>query len=184
MERLRWTLPGVLALWAAAIGLALLPIPFVGSLVGLAFGVASWIAIVALVVVLGLVGRNRWVTLSTLVATFVLAAVLLNWSSAAPAAYFQSHRALFEHAASTLEPDDTYQGAELPLHLRTLSASGRVRSDESGYFFPQWFGFPDNAGGYFYAPENSPKGSEMYGAICQDPDDLGDGWWACGMTRP
>ena len=181
MSRVRWTLPCVVLLWFVAAAATTLPITPVGSLFGLAFGILSWIAIVATVVALGVVGGHRWLTLTTTALTLVLAAVLLNWSSAAPQAWFRAHRALYDHVARTFEPDTSYYGSELPVWLRPLTANGRVRRDESGLFFPQWLGFPDNAGGYFYAPDRAPEGADMLGAICHGPEDLGGGWWVCGM---
>lgn len=179
--RVRWTLPCVVMLWLSAVWVAVLPIPYVGTLLGLAFGVLSWVLIVTAVILLGLVGRRRWLTLSTTGLTVALAAVLLNWSSVAPEAWFRTHRALFDQAVATFEPDDSYYGAELPVALRPLSANGRVRSDADGLFFPQWLGMPDDAGGYFYAPDSSPEGADMFGFSCRDPIDLGHGWWVCGM---
>jgi hypothetical protein len=179
--RLGWALAGVAVLWAAAFGLTLLPLPWVGARVGLALALVSWSCILLVVVLLGRLSRRRWVTVTSTALTVVLAAVLLNWSSVASAAWFETRRALFDHAARTVETDDSYYGVELPVLLRPLSASGRVRRDESGLFFPQWLGIPDDAGGYFYAPGRAPEGAEMYGTLCLDPSDLGGGWWVCGM---
>lgn len=168
-------------MWTAAVLATTLPLPFVGTWIGLVCSVLSWSVILAAVVVLGVVGGRRWVTGMTTAVTLVLAAGLLNWSAAAPAAWFDSHRGLYERAARDLETADGYYGAELPLRWRPLSANGRVRSDEAGLFFPQWLGIPDDAGGYFYAPDRSPQGADMFGTTCRSPEDLGGGWWSCGM---
>ena len=52
-----------------------------------------------------------------------------------------------------------------------------------GRFFPQWIGIPDDAGGYIYSPSGSPAQADMYGMICSNPVDLGDGWWTCGLRN-
>jgi hypothetical protein len=81
----------------------------------------------------------------------------------------------------TFYGEDGFDHVRLPLLLLSLSADGRVRRDADGLFFPQWFGPIDNAGGYFYSPGRAPEGADMHGTICQDPADLGGGWWVCGM---
>jgi hypothetical protein len=116
------------------------------------------------------------------VVTVLLAVPLYNWSAAAPTAYFEVHRTLYERAVRTAQTDDSYYGAGLPVALRPLSAKGGVRADDGMLFFPQWFGMPDDAGGYFWSPEQSPVGADMFGTTCQDPVDLGEGWWSCGMS--
>ena len=98
-------------------------------------------------------------------------------------AWFQDHRADFERAAADL-PDDCceeYYGEALPGDLRYLTVDGRVSRFDGDLFFPQWKALVDDAGGYWYAPGASPAGHDMYGMICEDPVDLGGGWWECGM---
>ncbi|MDO9456926.1 hypothetical protein [Nocardioides sp.] len=179
--RLAWALAGTVLVWALAIVTVLLPLPFVGTYVGLAASVVSWFCLVSAGFVLGLVGGRRWVTATTTGLTVVLAAGLLNWCSVAPEAWFDSHRSLYEQAVEDLEPDNSYDGALLPMLWRPLSVTGRVQARGSMLFFPQWQGIPDDAGGYFHAPDGSPAGTDMSGMICQDPVALGDDWWMCGM---
>ena len=45
---------------------------------------------------------------------------LYNWSAAAPTAYFEVHRTLYERAVRTAQTDDSYYGAGLPVALRPL----------------------------------------------------------------
>lgn len=136
--------------------------------------------------------RPRTIVVALLaVLTALMALVNPGWR-VAPKTWFLLHRPLFE-VARTVEPGDDYYGAKLPAPLRFLSAAGRLsgprvvigeeRFDRPDVrFFPQWIGIPDDAGGYLYSPAGSPAGADLYGAICADPVDLGDGWWMCGMS--
>lgn len=98
--------------------------------------------------------------------------------------WFEEHRAEFETARGLALPADAYSTL-LPADLAHLSKDGTVRTgsgpDGQTIFFPQWFGIPDDAGGYIYSPGGDPTGFDMYGMSCQGPVDLGDGWWSCGM---
>ncbi|HVK28090.1 MAG TPA: hypothetical protein VM575_07100 [Nocardioides sp.] len=98
-------------------------------------------------------------------------------------AWFEHHRADFTRAAADLPEDccNAYYGDRLPDGLRHLTIDGRVSRHEGDLFFPQWIALVDDAGGYWYSPDGSPEGHDMYGMICEDPTDLGDGWWSCGM---
>jgi hypothetical protein len=148
----------------------------------MALAACGWLLVLGLVVVLGLMSRRRWLAVTGGAVTVLLAVPLLNWSSAAPSAYFATHRALYDRAVASTATDGSYYGARLPLALRPLSARGRVRATDDGMlFFPQWLGIPDDAGGYFWSPDRSPEGADMFGMSCQDPQDLGGGWWACGL---
>jgi hypothetical protein len=107
----------------------------------------------------------------------------------APETYFAMHRPLFEVARHT-DPGSEYYGNPLPFPLRFLTQMGNVSSVRTGdspvsgstaRFFPQWIGIPDDAGGYLYSPGGSPEGADLYGSLCTDPVDLGDGWWMCNL---
>lgn len=71
---------------------------------------------------------------------------------------------------------------ELPKEYAPFTAGGLTSCWEEVVFLPQWSGIPDDAGGFWYSPYRSPEGFDMWGMICRDPVDLGDGWWTCGMA--
>ncbi|MBU2696093.1 hypothetical protein [Pimelobacter sp. 30-1] len=96
-------------------------------------------------------------------------------------AWFEAHRADFAAAVDHATRDDTY-GSLLPDDLRYLTITGRFSESDDALFFPQWIAIPDDAGGYWYSPDASPAGFDMYGMWCKDPVDLGDGWWSCGLA--
>jgi hypothetical protein len=70
---------------------------------------------------------------------------------------------------------------ELPREFAAFTAGGLTSCWRETVFLPQWSGIPDDAGGYWYSPNESPQGWDMWGMICENPVDLGDGWWKCGM---
>lgn len=70
---------------------------------------------------------------------------------------------------------------ELPRDLAAFTAGGLASCRDATVFLPQWSGTPDDAGGYWYSPNESPEGFDMWGMVCRGPEDLGDGWWKCGM---
>ncbi len=70
---------------------------------------------------------------------------------------------------------------ELPREYEAFTAGGLTSCWGETVFLAQWSGIPDDAGGYWYSPRESPEGWDMWGMICRDPVDLGDGWWRCGM---
>lgn len=73
-------------------------------------------------------------------------------------------------------------GVDLTQEHAFLTAGGFVATSADGaVFFPLWLGTPDDAGGYWYSPNESPAGRDMYGMICQDPAPLADDWWECGL---
>lgn len=133
-------------------------------------------------VIVGLVAGRRRTLLLTLVPMMVVVTAMVNpaWQ-VAPRTWFAMHRPLFDMALAT-EPGNLYYGNALPLPLRFLSVEGRVSDQEGRRFFPQWIGIPDDAGGYLYDPVQSPSGVDLYGMLCGNPVDLGDGWWMCGMA--
>ncbi|AIY18568.1 hypothetical protein GUY44_22430 [Pimelobacter simplex] len=97
-------------------------------------------------------------------------------------AWFEAHRADFTAAVARGTRSDAYYGSRLPDDLRYLTIDGRFSVGDGGaLFFPQWIAIPDDAGGYWYSPDVRPAGYDMYGMWCEDPVDLGDGWWSCGM---
>lgn len=107
-----------------------------------------------------------------------------------PLAWFEEHRDELDEGAAWAEANcclDPYYGDALPEPLAHLTDGGRVAQDgealpgQEAYFFVQWFGIPDDAGGFWWSPNASPSGNDMFGLHCQDPVDLGEGWWMCGM---
>lgn len=134
-------------------------------------------------VLVAAVRGRRWVVLATVVPVMVVVTAVVNsgWM-VAPRAWFAMHRPLFERALET-DPGRGYYGNKLPGSLRFLVAEGRVSNRDGSRFFPQWIGIPDDAGGYLYNPKESPEGVDMYGDICSNPVDLGDGWWMCGLRN-
>jgi hypothetical protein len=72
---------------------------------------------------------------------------------------------------------------ELPPDLAPFAACGLVSVYSDSVFVAQWSGIPDDAGGFWFSPGRSPEGFDMWGMICHDPADLGDGWWRCGMAE-
>lgn len=78
--------------------------------------------------------------------------------------------------------DSTEFYDRLPPHLAFVAVTGLVSTDGHGtVFIPQWAGWRENAGGYFYAPNGSPELHDMWGNPCFGPVPLGDDWWHCGM---
>jgi hypothetical protein len=75
---------------------------------------------------------------------------------------------------------DMYQ--HLPKQYAAFTAGGLTSCWRETVFLPQWSGIPDDAGGYWYSRDESPEGWDMWGMLCSDPVDLGDGWWKCGMA--
>jgi hypothetical protein len=141
------------------------------------------------VVAVALLKRERRVVAAVAIGAPAFAMLVVNSGHRiAPRTWFLLHRPLFE-IARHVEPGGEYYGNPLPPQLRFLSANGNVSlasAERIGdrpeiRFFPQWVGIPDDAGGYLYSPEGSPAGLDLYGRICTAPDDLGDGWWMCGL---
>ncbi|MGA5543793.1 hypothetical protein ACPCIR_18230 [Mycobacterium sp. NPDC051198] len=178
-----WVLWGGLACWLVGFWwhwsrtswwiLDILMIPLMGALYVL--GLAA--------VVFAAVKGRRWVVLATVVPVLAVVTVVVNsgWM-VAPRAWFAMHRPLFDQALET-DPGKAYYGNQLPVSLRFLVAEGRVSNRGGSRFFPQWIGIPDDAGGYLYDPIESPEGADLYGDICRNPVDLGDGWWMCGLRN-
>ena len=71
---------------------------------------------------------------------------------------------------------------ELPHNFDAFTAGGLTSCWGDAVFLPQWSGIPDDAGGYWYSPGESPDGWDMWGMLCKNPVDLGEGWWTCGMA--
>jgi hypothetical protein len=157
---------------------------FVGLPLGMVVSAVAWTGLLILVVLLGVLSHRRWVLVAGVGVTLVLVAATYNWAAVAPRAWFEVHRPLYEHAARATDLDDSYYGASLPFLLRPLTAMGSASRQDDMVFFPLWTGIPDDAGGYIYVPDGgSPAGFDMYGDVCTDPVDLGDGWWMCGMAH-
>lgn len=182
MVRLVAGLVGMAVCWVLTLTVALHLSIFSGSVPGMVVSAVPWWTALVGTVLLGVATRRMWPVWTAAVTTLLLAAPVYNWSGVAPEAWFETHRPLYERAARTAEVDDSFYGSLLPLELRPLAATGKVSRRAGGLFFPLWIGIPDDAGGYFYTPHRSPAGADMYGTVCTDPVDLGDGWWMCGMT--
>jgi hypothetical protein len=134
-------------------------------------------------VAVALLERRLWLAVAIVLPVLLVATVVVNatWK-VAPRTWFMLHRPLFERALET-DPGTEYYGSQLPWALRFLVAEGKVSNRDGSRFFPQWIGIPDDAGGYLYNPIESPEGVDMYGFICADPVDLGDGWWMCALRN-
>jgi len=135
--------------------------------------VAAGMTVVAIPVAILLV---LWLTPS---AAFMMA----QETSVHPPVEFGRDRALLEGVVTWVEGnadcEDYY--VHLPERFAGLSYGGLVSCGDDEVFIPQWAGIPDDAGGFWYCPSRSPEGNDMWGMICRDPVDLGDGWWECGM---
>lgn len=109
-------------------------------------------------VVVGLV-RARAAILAVVVLPIVLVVTLLltSWWMVSPRGWFAVHRPLFDLALS-VDPGASYYGADLPVHLRFLSATGKVSARPSGArFFPQWMGSPTTRVGTGTARRPPPR---------------------------
>lgn len=176
--------------WALAVRDAL-PAPLHG-LVAAGPGLGAWVlrsvagvlGVVLVGVVVHLVGRR---TAPTLVTSLVLLAGVVSWPRAqvGTAERFAAYRVALAQIA---EPDgegarDPGEDGPLPNALQYVSANGRVDRYEDGrVFVPQRLGMPDDAGGFWFSPGESPAGLDMHGMICADPVPLEGEWWACGMA--
>ena len=189
MERTVSAAVAVLALWLAGVASAVLPIPMGGTYVALVVSWAFWIALIGGCAALGVLSRQRWLTVVATGGAACLYLLCFNWVVLAPQAWFDVHRPMYDAALDHADRDDgSLYGARLPLVWRWLTVDGRAAvgpvSGQSGpeaVFFPQWYGLPDDGGGYLWSPDGSPEGYDMAGLRCTDPVDLGDGWWMCGM---
>ena len=181
MSRFWWCAGTIGVLLLLALMVVWLSPFFVGSPFGAVVAGLAWAVVLAVVATAGVLSGRRWLAIGAPVTTVVLAVTTFNWSWVAPATYFEAHRSLFDRAVATARTDHSYYGANLPVALRPLAAQGRVAVVEGMLFFPQWIGIPDDAGGYWWAPDRSPEGADMFGMLCAGPDDLGGGWWSCGL---
>jgi len=180
-------------LWAVAVIVELLRFPTMGSFVLLDLILRAVVWLVALASTFG-VARDvspralRW---GLPLAGALAIAPFFNWSQLSPRWWFETHRPFYDAAVAN-PVDEREIGVSLPLYLRWLSVDGNAQlacvdgcegSDRAtpNLFFPQWYGMHDDAGGYAYSPAREPQGMDMSGMLCQNPTDLGDGWWMCGM---
>ena len=105
-----------------------------------------------------------------------------------PTEFFAHHRADLDRVVDLARTGqifpaagEDYYGPLLPEDLRYLSATERVSIHPDGaLFIPLWTGVPDDAGGFWYS-QRTPLGRDMYGSWCEEPTDLGDGWWSCAV---
>lgn len=179
--RMWWSVGGTVALWLLALAVVWSGrVFFLGTLVGMVVSAVAWVVVLGAVVGLGILSGRRWALVGGVGVTLLLCAATFNWSAVAPRAWFELHRPLYDHAVQSTQTDDSYYGASLPLALRPLSANGRVADQEGVLVFPQWLGIPDDAGGYVWSPDRRPE-VDMFGYWCDQPVDLGDGWWMCAM---
>ncbi|MCL2543482.1 MAG: hypothetical protein FWE71_13640 [Nocardioidaceae bacterium] len=172
-----------MGIWVCGIATATLPIPFGGTQLSLVVSAVFWLIMIGATWLFGcLLGRPSRLLSTTI--TLALCVVLLNWCAAAPRAWFEVHRKAFEAGVHAMPPSGADR-SRLPIALMWLTVDGDTEGEEAGshiaWFFPQWEGMPDDAGGYFYSPDRSPDGLDMRGMICRAPIDLGSGWWMCGM---
>lgn len=101
-----------------------------------------------------------------------------------PVGWFEEHRDEFEEAAEWSDGRccvDDGSSIRLPDHLDHLSDNGRVHGGEGRFFFPQWFGIPDDAGGFWYSPDGRPGDMAVFGTGCFSRELLDDEWLSCGM---
>lgn len=106
-----------------------------------------------------------------------------------PRQFFTHHRDEFDRVVAMVDggnlrapAGEEYYGPFLPDDLRHLSATERVSIYADGsLFIPFWTGIPDDAGGLWFS-ESSPRGRDMYGLVCENPTDVGAGWWLCGVS--
>lgn len=170
----------VATLWLFGLAATVLPVPFGGTWLSFAVSVHGWLAAAGVAFVVGLLVSRRAAAVSG-VLTLVVAVLLVNWVSVAPRLWFETHRWAYDAARASATPGSSYNGSALPLRWRWLTVDGKVVDKEGALLFPQWYGMPDDGGGYFYAPDGSPAGTDMGGMLCQAPTSLGGGWWMCGL---
>lgn len=171
---------GVAVLWSVGLAATVLPLPFGGTWISFGVSVLGWLAAAGVAFALGLLISRRAASASG-VLTVVVAVLLLNWVAVAPRLWFESHRWAYEAARTSTTPSSSFYGSVLPLRWRWLTVDGKVVDEDGALFFPQWYGLPDDGGGYFYSPDSSPAGVDMAGMVCQAPTSLGGGWWMCGL---
>lgn len=171
----------IIGIWALAMALMSLDLPLKGTVLGICGAIGVGLVAMAAAVLVARRSGRRGVVLLAAIATPVVLAMVVNWGAFAPRLWFESHRPFYALAAQSAVRSEEYYGAPLPLHWRFLSATGSVSTVDGAQFFPLWLGIPDDAGGYFYSPDASPEGLDMYGMICVEPVDLGGGWWLCGF---
>jgi len=169
--------------WGLAIAVEWSRLPTMGGWVDLDFVARGlmWLALLTVTIRSAWRSGHHGVRVMVPLAGVLVVITLFNWVQLSPRWWFATHRPFYELARHH-DPDHGLYGSSLPVPLRGLTANGSS-SDSSarGTFFPQWFGLPDDAGGYFWSPEASPEGEDMAGLLCQRPVDLGGGWWMCGM---
>ena len=180
----------VAALWLVGVGSALVPVPLGGTHVALVGSAILWLGIIGGCLLAGVLARRGWVGLVGALGAVLLCVPLFNWSRVASRTWFDVHRSFYEAALDDVDTgSDEYYGDRLPARYSWLTVDGRAvphpmrgeRDVPESVFFPQWYGIPDDGGGYIWSPDGSPEGMDMAGARCHDPVDLGDGWWMCGM---
>ncbi|MHA7134871.1 hypothetical protein [Oerskovia turbata] len=176
--------------WALAVR-GVLPVSLRGF-VAAGQGAGTWVlqslagllGVALVAVVAHLLWRRGGVTAGVVVAVMAVG-VLWPRPEIGAAERFAAYRdALGEVAALPRgTADGGAQGAEtlLPPALRHVSADGRAEAREGGrVFVPQWLGMPDDAGGFWFSPGESPAGLDMRGMPCADPVRVEGDWWACG----
>ena len=176
------------ALWLAGVASALLPLPFGGTYLGLGVAWLFWLVVIGGCWALGAVAGRRWLTVTAVSGAVALYLLSFNWVALAPQAWFDVHRPMYDAALDHVDRSDDLYGDRLPLRWRWLTVDGRAAArggdgatGDEVVFFPQWYGIPDDGGGYLWSPGGPPEGYDMAGMVCTEPVDLGDGWWMCGM---
>ena len=169
--------------WLFAIAVEWSRLPTQGGWVDLDFLARAlmWLTLLTLTVRAAWRSGRTWLRVTVPLAGVLVVATVFNWVQVSPRWWFATHRPFYELARHH-DPGNGSTGDSLAWPLRGLTANGNAsKTDGGATFFPQWFGIPDDAGGYFWSPGESPAGEDMAGMLCQRPVDLGGGWWMCGM---
>ncbi len=157
--------------------------------------VAALFAVVGATVVLYRVVLHRFAHRGALVGGAGVALTLvLGWLAYVPfpgaATVFEAWRTHYIEAREAIAPQvpfPEYYGPDLPEQYAWLSVTGFVSTTADGaIFFPRWTGLVDDAGGFWYVPDDtSPAGLDMWGLECSQPVELEPHWWSCGIrTTP
>jgi len=125
------------------------------------------------------------IVLGVITLSVILGPSLWRWSSdpGRPLKYPRD-TAMMGHIVSWVHQhgDCDQDRVDLPEEYAAFTTWGEVSCWKEAVFLPQWAGLLDNAGGYWWSPQRSPEGFDMWGMQCHNTVDLGDGWWTCGMA--
>ncbi|UZN04282.1 hypothetical protein [Cellulomonas sp. S1-8] len=127
--------------------------------------------------------RRRWPVAA--ITCVVVVALVMALSGPLPGwrEEFEIRRPAYEEAVTDVRArSGSWDGVRLRPEHQHLTAGGRVYVLGDHVFFPLWTAVPDDAGGLFHSPQESPEGMDMRGMRCVDPVRLDGEWWACGMA--